>query len=300
MIPFAAAVDWGTSSFRLWLLGHDGAVLAETRSGEGMMAAREAGFSAVLERHLEELSAPAGLPVIVCGMAGAKQGWREAAYLDTPAALADVIGRAVRVEDAVRDVRILPGVAQRDPDWPDVMRGEETQLIGAIGQGVSSGLVCMPGTHSKWARLDGTRIEHFSTAMTGEMFALLKSQSVLRHSLNGPLDGPGQDEGFVAGARDGLDNPAGLLGQLFTVRAASLLSGQAPDWCAGYLSGLLIGTEIAANRNEISTDPVPLIGSDKLCALYMRVLHMAGASGRLVDSTEVVLAGLTAARASIA
>ena len=87
---------------------------------------------------------------------------------------------------------------------------------------------------------------------------------------------------------------------MFTVRAASLLSGKAPDWCAGYLSGLLIGTEIAANRNEISTDPVPLIGSDKLCALYMRVLHMAGASGRLVDSTEVVLAGLKAARASIA
>ena len=136
--------------------------------------------------------------------------------------------------------------------------------------------------------------------MTGEMFELLKTHSVLRHSLGGDLNGPERDHGFDAGAREGLDHPEALLGQLFRVRASALLSGRTPDWCAGYLSGLLIGTEIAANRHQIGTDPIPLIGSSALCALYAKVLAMTGATGRVVDSTEVVLCGLKAARASLA
>mgnify|MGYP003144533065 FL=1 len=296
-------VDWGTSNLRAWGIGGSGAVVASADSDQGMGKLAREQFPQALGAALGQMPLPAGpLDVVICGMAGARQGWLEAPYLEAPTDLGSLGLGAVSpaMPDERFRVSILPGVCQRQ-GGENVMRGEETQLLGLASLYPDyAGLVCMPGTHSKWARLEGTRIAHFSTAMTGELFALLKSQSVLRHSLNGPLDGPGQDEGFVAGARDGLDNPAGLLGQLFTVRAASLLSGKAPDWCAGYLSGLLIGTEIAANRNEISTDPVPLIGSDKLCALYMRVLHMAGATGRLVDSTEVVLAGLKAARASIA
>jgi len=197
-------------------------------------------------------------------------------------------------------VAILPGVCQRQ-GGENVMRGEETQLLGlaSLSPGYN-GLVCMPGTHSKWAQLNGTRIEHFSTAMTGEMFELLKTHSVLRHSLNGPQDGPGRAEGFRIGAEAGLEHPEDLLGQLFRTRAGTLLSGREPDWSAGYLSGLLIGTEIAANRNQIGTDPVPLIGSAALCALYAQVLEMAGAKGRPVDATEVVIAGLTAARQHLA
>ncbi|MBB4050588.1 2-dehydro-3-deoxygalactonokinase [Devosia subaequoris] len=296
-------VDWGTSNLRAWGIGESGAVVASAESDQGMSKLSRDQFPEALGAALAQMPLPQGpLDVVICGMAGARQGWLEAPYLEAPTELGALGQGAVRPDmpDERFRVSILPGVCQRQ-GGENVMRGEETQLLGLASLHTEyTGLVCMPGTHSKWARLEGTRIEHFSTAMTGEMFALLKTQSVLRHSLNGPLDGPEQDEGFVAGARDGLDDPAALLGQLFTVRAASLLSDKAPDWCAGYLSGLLIGTEIAANRNEIGTDPVPLIGSDKLCALYMRVLHMAGASGRLVDSTEVVLAGLKAARASIA
>ena len=296
-------VDWGTSNLRAWGIADSGAVVAHAHSDQGMGKLAREQFPDALGAVLSEMPLPARpCDVVICGMAGARQGWLEAPYLEAPTDLSAIGRGAVRpdIPNERFSVSILPGVCQR-AGGENVMRGEETQLLGlaSLTPGYA-GLVCMPGTHSKWARLEGTRIAHFSTAMTGEMFALLKTQSVLRHSLSGPHDGPGQDEGFVAGARDGLDNPAALLGQLFTVRAASLLSGREPDWCAGYLSGLLIGTEIAANRNEIGTDPVPLIGSDKLCALYMRVLHMAGASGRLVDSTEVVLAGLKAARASIA
>ncbi len=170
MTPFCAAIDWGTSSFRLWLLSNDGAVLAERRSDEGMIRAANTGFDAVLERHLAELGAPAKLPVIICGMAGARQGWREAGYLDTPADVADIIRNALIVDGYPRDVRILPGIAQREAGAPDVMRGEETQLLGLVADGVRSGLVCMPGTHSKWVTLGGGKVEGFSTYMTGELF----------------------------------------------------------------------------------------------------------------------------------
>ena len=127
------AVDWGTSSFRLWLVDRAGNVLGERRSHEGMMAAGKLGFATVLQSHLEAVDAAPGLPVIVCGMAGARQGWVEAGYVDTPARLASIPEHAVPVPGQDRDIRILPGIAQRDPRAPDVMRGEETQLLGALG-----------------------------------------------------------------------------------------------------------------------------------------------------------------------
>ena len=126
-----AAVDWGTTSFRLWLVGENGDMLAERRSHEGMTTAAKTGFSPILESHLAAVGAPAHLPVVICGMAGARQGWVEAGYLDTPAPLSGIVGAAVIVSDPNRDIRILPGLAQRSEEHPDVMRGEETQLLGA-------------------------------------------------------------------------------------------------------------------------------------------------------------------------
>ena len=255
-------------------------------------------FPAALAELVADVTLAGPTDVLVCGMAGARQGWLEAPYLEAPTDLRNLARGAVRPEtgSAELNVSILPGVCQRQ-GGDNVMRGEETQLLGLASTLPGySGLVCMPGTHSKWALLDGTKIEHFTTAMTGEMFEVLSTHSVLRHSLAGDLDTPERSEGFAAGARDGLDRPADLLGQLFRVRASALVSGKQPAWCAGYLSGLLIGTEIAANRHHIGNEPVPLIGSTVLCALYGRVLEMAGAAGRPVDATAVVLAGLKAAR----
>ena len=130
--PAVAAVDWGTSSFRLWLLDASGAVLAEKRSGEGMLTAGAEGFAVILERHLAAVGAPADLPVIVCGMAGARQGWLEAPYVALPAALDAILAGAVPFPARRREIRILPGLAQRSTDAPDVMRGEETQLAGIL------------------------------------------------------------------------------------------------------------------------------------------------------------------------
>lgn len=293
------AVDWGTSNMRCWGIDAHGAILASATSDKGMGRLTPQQFPEALRETIAAFPLPANpVDVLICGMAGARQGWHEAPYLEAPADLRGLAAAAVRpdMDDQGLKPLILPGICQKQ-GGENVMRGEETQLLGlATLLPDYSGLVCMPGTHSKWALLRGTHIEHFTTAMTGEMFEVLKTHTVLRHSLTGELDGPARAEGFAAGAADGLERPQDLLGQLFRVRAAALLSGRQPDWCAGYLSGLLIGTEIAANRHQIGNEPVPLIGSASLCALYVQVLEMAGAKGRPVDATEVVLAGLKAAR----
>jgi 2-dehydro-3-deoxygalactonokinase len=295
------AVDWGTSNLRAWGIGPGGAVAFEKTSPKGMGKLTREEFPGALAELLDSVapaSAGAPLDVLICGMAGARQGWLEAPYLEAPTDLRGLLDGAVR--PAMPGGRIapaiLPGVCQK-AGADNVMRGEETQLLGlaALTPGFS-GIVCMPGTHSKWVQLSGTRIERFSTAMTGEIFEVLRTHSVLRHSLNGDIDGPGRADGFAAGAEAGLEHPEQLLGTLFQVRAGSLLSGRQPDWCAGYLSGLLVGTEIGSNRHLIGTQAVPLIGSPALCALYAQVLAMIGARGEPRDATEIVLAGLKAAR----
>src|SRR5690606_25699529 len=152
--PAFAAVDWGTSSFRLWLMDSDGTVLAERRSSEGMTAAAGIGFPQVLTSHLDAVAASADLPVIICCMAGARPGWIEAGYVDVPSPPHSLPRGAVRIPGETRDIRILPGLAQRRKDAPDVMRGEETQLLGALDpQAGGEQLVCMPGTHSKWVNV---------------------------------------------------------------------------------------------------------------------------------------------------
>ncbi|MCB1376237.1 MAG: 2-dehydro-3-deoxygalactonokinase, partial [Rhodobacteraceae bacterium] len=183
-VPAVAAVDWGTTRLRIWLLAGDATVLAERRSDEGMASAATEGFGAILERHLAAMAAPADLPAIVCGMAGARQGWIEAPYVACPAHMDDILSGAVAVPGAARPVRIVPGVAQHGDGPPDVMRGEETQLAGIaprIAHGVHS--VCIPGTHSKWIHAASGAVERFATFLTGELYALLSTASILRHSV---------------------------------------------------------------------------------------------------------------------
>lgn len=296
-------MDWGTSNLRAWAMDDSGKALASASSDKGMGRLERSQFAAALEEVCANFALPGrdAMDVLICGMAGARQGWLEAPYLEAPIDLLGLSAAMVRPDmpDSRLRPAILPGVCQRR-GGDNVMRGEETQLLGLSATlPFYKGLVCMPGTHSKWALLHGSHIEHFSTAMTGELFELLKTHSVLRHSLAGDMDGPARAEGFEQGARDGLDRPEDLLGALFRVRASALLSARQADWCAGYLSGLLIGTEVAANRAQIGADPVPLIGSATLCAYYAQVLAMAGAAGQVVDTTEVVLAGLRTARAQL-
>ncbi len=296
------AVDWGTSSFRLWIMGTDGTVLAERRSHEGMTTAAVIGFAKVLDAHLEALGAPAGLPVIVCGMAGARQGWVEAGYLDTPASLSDIAQGAVPVPGLRRDVRILPGLAQRDRETPDVMRGEETQLLGA-SQGFAGGasqLVCMPGTHSKWVRVEGQRVEGFSSVMTGELFEAISQHTILKHSI---ADG-GAVNGDSAAFREAVahirTNPALIASRLFSVRAGQLLHGVSATDARARLSGLLIGLEIAGS---LTTAPggsaITLVASGTLETLYTAAFSVFEIEPAVIDADSAVRQGLAGAARSL-
>ena len=226
MDPYCAAIDWGTSSFRIWLMADDGTVLAERRSNEGLILAAKTGFDSVMEKHLQDLNAPPDLPVVICGMAGSRQGWREARYLTVPAKLTDVVERAVRIEDAQRDIRILPGLAQRDPEKPDVMRGEETQLLGDFAGSDASGLACMPGTHSKWVRIASGRVTEFSTYMTGELFGLIARQSILRHAVGDTNSVNPESSAFLRAVADASAHPDSVSRLLFSIRAGQLLNAQ--------------------------------------------------------------------------
>ena len=295
-MPAVAAVDWGTTRMRVWLLDSGGAVLGERRSDEGMLTAAGIGFEQVLEKHLSELAARPDLPAIVCGMAGARQGWLEAPYVETPAALSEVLGHAVRIPDVARDVRIVPGIAQKAAERPDVMRGEETQLAGMSPlRAPGAHLVCMPGTHSKWVEVRDGAVTGFGTWMTGELFSVIAKETVLKHSVGGgALAGSPQSEAFAEAVRQGLADPAGLTSRLFRIRAGSLLHKLAPEDAAATLSGLLIGGELASARQAIGAGQtkVNLVGSGLMYDLYATALGFAGFEPQQVDADEAVRGGL--------
>jgi len=295
------AVDWGTSNLRAWGIGADGAVAFAASSDKGMGRLEPSAFpsalSEVVSGHIEEDGAP--LDVLICGMAGARQGWMEAPYLEAPADLGGLAAGAVRptMPDSRLSPRILPGICQRQPGAEDVMRGEETQLLGisALLDGFS-GTVVMPGTHSKWVELNGSHVRRFATAMTGELFEVLGTHSVLRHSVGGDAGDPHRNEGFDAGLDTGLARPEKLVSELFRVRPRSLLSAKSAPWCSGFLSGLLIGAEIGGQREWAAGGEIPLIGSAALCALYAKGFDRLGIATRVIDATDATLTGLKTAR----
>ncbi|MBV8193416.1 MAG: 2-dehydro-3-deoxygalactonokinase [Alphaproteobacteria bacterium] len=295
-------VDWGTSSFRSWLTSSDGEALAESRGGEGMLQCAGAGdFASVLRYHLARLRAPQGMPVLICGMAGARQGWVEAPYLETPTRLDALHQGAIRV-DAPGDIRILPGIAQARADRPDVMRGEETQLLG-VTEPDFTGLVCIPGTHSKWIRIESGRIMEFSTYMTGELFSVIARHSILAHAVEtaesrttgiGPPAADSQP--FSDGLSTALAAPSALTASLFRLRAAQLLGFEQRADGAARLSGLLIGTELAdAARQHGPLQSVRLIASGSLGRLYEAALARRGVGVNPVDAEQASKLGLVKA-----
>ncbi len=299
--PAYVAVDWGTSSFRLWLIGEDGSILAERRSGEGMTTAAQTGFAKVLQTHLDAISAPDAIPVIVCGMAGARQGWVEAGYIDTPTSLAAILTGAVSVPGQSRDVRILPGLAQRSQQVPDVMRGEETQLLGAIAADAKGEqLVCMPGTHSKWVRaLDG-QVTGFSTFMTGELFDVITKHSILSHAVAGAAEMPADTKAFEAALRTALDKPALVTNLPFTARSGQLLNGLTAAGAQALISGTLIGAEIAGALASAGQDAaITLVASGRLQALYEDAFRTLSLNYKTIDADAAVRRGLSAAAEAI-
>jgi 2-dehydro-3-deoxygalactonokinase len=292
-------VDWGTSSFRGWLMSADGEALAESRGGEGMLhCAGGTGFAPVLRDHLARLGAPEGAPVLICGMAGARQGWVEAPYLKAPTRLDALHEGAIRV-DAPGDIRILPGIAQARADRPDVMRGEETQLLG-VTEPDFTGLVCIPGTHSKWIRIEDGRVVEFSTYMTGELFSVICQHSILVHAIETMGPPPADIEPFREGLATALAAPTALTASLFRLRAAQLLGFEQRADGAARLSGLLIGTEIAdALRQHGPGQSVRLIAAGPLGQLYEAALDAQGLDVTTVDAEQASRRGLTKAALAI-
>ncbi|MDI7861522.1 2-dehydro-3-deoxygalactonokinase [Rhizobiaceae bacterium n13] len=296
--PAYVAVDWGTSSFRLWLMAADDRVLAERRSGEGMTTAARLGFAGVLDAHLDAVKAPADLPVIVCGMAGARQGWIEAGYVDVPCALSAVLDGAVSVPGTKRDVRILPGLAQRS-GTPDVMRGEETQLLGALSTfGDGERHVCMPGTHSKWVHVANGAVTGFSTFMTGELFDVISKHSILAHTLAGAEGSDAAEFGEAAEAA--FRQPALATNFFFGIRAAQLLNGLGPTAAQSRLSGTLLGLELAgAHAAAKPGTAIALVASGRLQSLYEAAFQRLGLEYATIDADDAVRRGLAAAARSI-
>jgi 2-dehydro-3-deoxygalactonokinase len=294
-------VDWGTSSFRLWLIDEDGTVLGERRSSEGMTTAASTGFAQVLQSHLSALFAPDDIPVIVCGMAGARQGWVEAGYIDTPTLLSAILTGAVSVPGQKRDVRILPGLAQRSKQAPDVMRGEETQLLGAIAADAhGEQIVCMPGTHSKWVRVVDGAVTGFSTFMTGELFDVITKHSILSHAVTGAEAMPADAAALEAAVKAAFDQPALATSLIFGARAGQLLHGLTAVGAQARISGTLIGAEIAGGLlNAGKGTAITLVASGRLQTLYESAFHLLSLPYQTIDADAAVRRGLSAAAKAI-
>jgi 2-dehydro-3-deoxygalactonokinase len=237
-----------------------------------------------------------GLPAILCGMIGSNLGWTVAPYVDCPAGLPDLAAGLAAVEAHAAWVRIVPGLrCQGLAGAPDVMRGEETQLLGWAAQHPERArgrqVVCHPGTHAKWVLIEDGRVVRFVTAMTGELFAVLSRHSVLKSDAP-PDDLAAFDEGLAA-AGDG----AALAARLFTARARVVGGGKPAVSTPSYLSGLLIGAEVAAVPQLLGIapdEPVTLLGDATLCGFYKRALDRRGVRNETFDGEAAALAGLFA------
>ena len=268
------AIDWGTSSFRAWRLGRDGAVL-DARSGPGgIMQVGEGGFASAFGEHVGDWLAAGETRALLSGMIGSRQGWREAPYLPCPADLKALAGNLAAVPHDGAEIRIVPGLVGADASGvPEVMRGEETQLLGlahAIGGG---GTVCLPGTHSKWALLAEGAVSAFTTHMTGEVFAAFRSHTILGRLMTG-------DAGGCAAFADGVlrsGQPGGLLHHAFGARTLVLLDRMSSDGAASYLSGLLIGHEVRSATADLPAGAtIQLVGTADLCDRYAEALGLLG------------------------
>ena len=290
--PVLLACDWGTTNLRAWTLDKDGVVVAQQDFALGVSKLAPGEAARRFEAEVRPGLGARGLPAILCGMIGSNLGWTAAPYVDCPASLADLAAALTPVAD---DVRIVPGLrCEGIAGSPDVMRGEETQVLGWLAQHPDrrSGrqVICHPGTHAKWVLVEDGRIVRFVTAMTGELFAVLGAHSVLK--CDAPAtDAAAFDQGLAAAGKGDA-----LAARLFTARAR-VVGGKADARSTpSYLSGLLIGAEVAgvpALLGEPSTH-VSLLGDAALCELYRRALARNGVEVEVFDGEAAAVAGLFA------
>ncbi len=291
------AGDWGSSHLRLYLC--DGAGVIDRRFGPGAVGPHEPHEQILLSLIEPWLAEHGTMPVLLCGMVGSRNGWVEAPYAACPAGAGDLQRLLVRFEAHGVPIAIVPGVSGQSPRGaPEVMRGEEAQVIGALAlmPELAQGrrLVALPGTHTKWAVIEDGRIAAFQTALTGEMFALLRDHASLAKVGGDRADGAG---GFVAGLDSNQrSGQAGLLHELFEVRSRQLIDGWSAAYALEFLSGLLIGADVAGALAQFAaeTAPMVLIGDPALTGRYDQALARHGIQTRSLSGEDCALAGLRA------
>lgn len=289
------AVDWGTTRCRAMLLDRNGDVLAEADSADGIGALGGVG-------HEDAFNALVGswpkVPAIMAGMVGSRQGWHEAAYVGVPTSPDSLAEGLLKFETSDhRPMAIVPGLVLRSEARDgDVIRGEETQLVGLMEEEPDfSGIAILPGTHSKWAAIENGRITTFQTFLTGEVFELLARKSFLRHSVAEDSDDIAGSSDFALAVRRSVLEGLPFLGAIFSVRVRQLLDGVSGDDNLAYLSGLVIGGEIAAARQIGLLDanpPIRIVGSRTLARCYHAAFKVAGHAADTRDGSTLVRRGL--------
>jgi 2-dehydro-3-deoxygalactonokinase len=293
--PAFIAGDWGTSNLTLALCDATGHAL-ESVKGPGAAESRGR-FAAVFDELTARWVGGGRLPAVLCGMVGSAFGWREVPYLPCPADLNELADEPVAARDGVR---IVPGMRCTNPlGAPDVMRGEETQLLGAqaLDASMSRGkqLVCMPGTHTKWVSLNGSVVQEFLTAPTGELFAMLCEHSVLVRDPATPVihDAAAFERGLVESAKH---PEVSLLHKLFQARSLRLDRQLSPQAAASWMSGLLVGTDVGGAlpllANHDVDAPIYVIGAPQLTASYAVAIAHRGRTAVQIVGARAALAGL--------
>ncbi len=278
------ALDWGTSSLRGALIAEDGRMLEERSFASGILAVDKGGFKAVFESCFGDWMQP-GTLCLIAGMAGSQQGWLEAPYCACPAGFADIAVQLAWIEP--KRIAIVPGLSIDKGSTPDVMRGEETQVFGALQLlSLTDARLVLPGTHSKWVTVANHRITDFSTWMTGEFYALLSQHSILARSL--PSTGTAHsDAAFEQGVAHALQGD-GLLHTAFGARTLSLFKRMTSDALPSYLSGLVIGEELKCQQLKPG-DNVIVVGAESLTQKYTQALNQFGATTRCVGRKAIWL-----------
>ena len=275
------AVDWGTTSLRGALLGADGVVIEERASARGLLSVPLDGFAAVLEDAFGDWLQPPGTLCLMSGMVGSRQGWLEAPYCPCPAGFSQLAGALAWVQPG--RIAIVPGLSCSQDGIPDVMRGEEVQVFGALALlAADSGTFVLPGTHSKWVRVADGRIEHFTTCMTGEFYALLRQHSILARAMP-PADGELDEAAFLRGAEHAR-RTGNLLHAAFSARTLALFDQLPAAALPSYLSGIVIGEELRAQLPALPSTAVTLIGNDALTHRYALALQGLGISAHRIGA----------------
>ena len=289
-------VDWGSTHMRAFVIGPGGEMRAELNGSGGAGKSPQEFEPALLSLIDPWLTSGRVVPVIACGMVGSREGWHEAAYRPVPC---DPVAAGALVRVPVSDPRItlhvVPGLSQADP--ADVLRGEETQIAGFLARHPGwDGVICLPGTHTKWAHLSAGEVVSFQSFLTGEIFALLSERSVLRHSLGG---GGWDAAAFAEAVDEAMARPERLAARLYRIRSEDLLQGADPAAARARLSGYLIGAELAAARPYWLGQQVAIIGAAGLSSAYAAALKAQGVAPELMAGNEAVLAGLTSLAAGL-